>query len=825
MHLCNFTLELSSKPFTDDSEETMHQVAVHLFSQWADVCKTADVVSVMLWLADGSEILNYSGELSQTFEWACWHGCANPLPPYDDPTERMRRDTHRYPKRYKDDITPRSYAWLKRMIQTMRKVGTEMTGRPIRIGATYDNGPEFAISEFKYKLHPEIATAHTMFPNSVVSCTAKFHADSRRYAAFPNGIPEGTTVGAFLGAQFRELAKDVGFDYLWLSNGMGFGTETWGITGMLFDKRQFHPEKADEAARLMLDFWNDFFAAYPDCVIETRGSNFSAGVEMGTDACPFRELYHDFKIAPPVNSPWAALNFNTGLELAAWMSHIAELPADSIPFRFYAHDPWFLNSPWLDRFGREPWDLFQPMSISRIAADGAAQCANSLAILSADDSFGNMPDQVPSELSPLFHEAFDTAPDASAPFVWLYPFDEYCDMTRGASARPDIVFTEDMFIAEALQDGFPLNTVISTTSFHALLSSKPSALDGRIIVAPVTVSKSNCWKPLKEFIMHGGNVLFYGALDGSCDELTRLLDVSISEKPATGKVSVATNLHGDSFEAGEYSCTAFIHPQYSCGGLRETLRPDDSGARARANLPDGDKRLLALVRDIANGGKVGFVRAVLPSAENITEYRHFDYGGKSEIYPTPALLRMLAAEFGWRISCTAFSQRSIMPRTTIHRHDNAFIFTVYAPDTSVKMSVSTPYGAPLFTECNVMLAEGASEFHPSRTWRKECRCFVRQTAKDSVSGEIQTQSWPEYSRFGRRLYGPFTDAEVRFFPDGESCHGNFEAVVLDEQFWPSPLATPLYPYIIEETPNGTCYVMKHVTGYLHCMPLKPSHEN
>ena len=601
MHLKNFTLELSSKPFIDDSEETMRGVAAHLFSQWADVCKTADVVSVMLWTADGSEILNYSGDLSQTFEWAYWFGCANPLPPYDNPNERMKRDTHRYPKKYRNDVTPRSYAWLKRLIAVLREVGAEVTGKPIRVGATYDNGPEFAISDFKYRLHPEIATAHTMYPNSVVSCTAKFHADSRKYAAFPDGIPEGTTVGAFLGAQFRELAKDVGFDYLWLSNGMGFGTETWGITGMLFDKMRFYPEKADEAAGLMLGFWHDFFEAYPDCVIETRGSNFSAGVEMGTDACPFKELYHIYKIAPPVNSPWAALNFNTGLELAAWMSHIAELPADTVPFRFYAHDPWFLNSPWLDRFGREPWDLFQPMSISRIADDGSVQIANSLAILSADDSYGNMPDQVPRELSPIFHDAFDTAADAPGPFVWLYPFDEYCEMTRGDSAKPEVVFTEDMFIAETLQDGMPLNTVISTTVFSALCSKNPSALDGRIIVAPVTVFKSGCWNMLREFIEHGGQVIFYGALDSSSAPLADLLGVSLSETPYIGKVSIATSLLEDTYDVSELVRNAFIHPQYSCGGLREAKVSDESSVRAWAILPDGDRRPLLLVRDCGKG--------------------------------------------------------------------------------------------------------------------------------------------------------------------------------------------------------------------------------
>ena len=815
MRLKNFTLELSSKPFTDDSEETMRKVAVHLFSQWADVCRTADVVSVMLWTADGSEILNYSGELSQTFEWAYWHGCANPLPPYDNPTERMRRDTHRYPKKYRDDVTPRSYAWLKRLVEVLRETGAAIVGRPIRIGATYDNGPEFAISEFKYRLHPEIATAHTMFPNSVVSCTATFHADSRKYAAFPNGIPEGTSVGTFLAAQFKALAADVGFDYLWLSNGMGFGTETWGITGMLFDKKEFHPEKADEAADLMLGFWRDFFAAYPECVIETRGSNFSAGVEMGTDACPFRELYHEFRIAPPVNSPWAALNFNTGLELAAWMSHIAELPADTIPFRFYAHDPWFLNSPWLDRFGREPWDLFQPMSISRIASDGSVQIANSLAILSADDSYGNMPDQVPRELSPIFHDAFDTAADAPGPFVWLYPFDEYCGMTRGSAARPDVVFTEDMFIAETLQEGMPLNTVISTTIFSTLLSKTPSALDGRVVIAPVTVSNSDCWKLLLDFIENGGNVIFYGAIDGSCSTLADLLGVAVADKPATGEIEVVTYLNEDSYRVGKRAGMAYVHPQYACGGLRETLPDGDASARAWATLPDGEKRLLALVRDCGKG-KVGFVRAVLPSAKDIMEGREFDYGGKNEIYPTPALMRLLLPEFGWRLSCEAHSLRSTLPRTTIHRHDNAFIFTVYAPDTSVTMSISTPYGAPLFTECDVMLRDGCSEIHPSRTWRKECRCFVKQEATDSVDSEIVFQHWPEYSCLGCRRYGPFTDAEVRFFPEKGTRSDGFEAVVTDGFI----LSEPLYPYSVEETPDGLCFVMRHVTGYLFCMLLK-----
>ena len=206
----------------------------------------------------------------------------------------------------------------------------------------------------------------------------------------------------------------------------------------------------------------------------------------------------------------------------------------------------------------------------------------------------------------------------------------------------------------------------------------------------------------------------------------------------------------------------------------------------------------------------------MPSAETVMPHRGFDYGAKDEIYPTPALMRMLLPEFGWRITCEAYSLHSKLPRTTIHRHDNAFVFTVYAPDTTVKMSLSTPYGAPLFTECNVMLRGGCSEIHPSRTWRKECRCFVKQESDDAVSAEIQMQHWPEYSHLGCRRYGPFKDAEVRFFPEKGTRKDGFEAVVTP---W-SILTTPPYPYSVEETPDGICFVMRHVTGYLFCMPMK-----
>ena len=147
----NVTLELSGKAFTDDSQYTMYNVCRKMFTQWKLLTDRADIVSVLLFIADGSEILEYAGDLSQDFEWSYWFGCANHCPQAHGNTERVRRDTHAYPIKYREDAKPRPYAWLKRLIEVIKETGSEITGKPIRVGAMYDNGPE---CHFRFQVQP-----------------------------------------------------------------------------------------------------------------------------------------------------------------------------------------------------------------------------------------------------------------------------------------------------------------------------------------------------------------------------------------------------------------------------------------------------------------------------------------------------------------------------------------------------------------------------------------------------------------------------------------------------------------------------------------------
>lgn len=186
-----------------------------------------------------------------------------------------------------------------------------------------------------------------------VCCYATLNEDKEHYAGFPSGIPQGTPFGTFFGRQSQHFLTDMGFDFLWLSNGLGFGMETWSATGAVFDGKQFHPEKLNDTREKIIDFWTKFRTECPEFRIETRGTNISVGTDLAKDGVDLKAIYNGgFNMLPPPNSPWAALDGNFGLELAGYMSRISELPDDRYLFRYYTHDPWWANSPWLDRYGR-----------------------------------------------------------------------------------------------------------------------------------------------------------------------------------------------------------------------------------------------------------------------------------------------------------------------------------------------------------------------------------------------------------------------------------------------------------------------------------------
>ena len=138
--------------------------------------------------------------------------------------------------------------------------------------------------------------------------------------------------------------------------------------------------------------------------IETRGSNLAGGLRI-LPPVPLRSATFIGTASAwwlPPNSPWAAhrRRLRPGDCRLSFAHRGAPARRCLFPFRFYTHDPWWLNSPWLDRYGREPHDIYLPLALARVNGDAQITPPAYFEFLTIDNSYGRMPDQVPNEVIP-----------------------------------------------------------------------------------------------------------------------------------------------------------------------------------------------------------------------------------------------------------------------------------------------------------------------------------------------------------------------------------------------------------------------------------------
>lgn len=779
MKLRNVTLEMSPKPFRVMREDAMADVCREIFRQWSPLTRHADQVSVMLWTADGSEILDYRGRAEDEIEWARYIGLPNAKlePVRGTPKEK---NLHSQAVYYMDDPPTLTYGGLATIVRLLKRIGGEVTGKPIRVGATFDPGGEFARSPFKYKRHNEICMGGTMGKGTFVCCYATLNADKESYAGFPDGISQGMPLGTFLGRQSQHFLKDLGFDYIWFSNGFGFGLETWKAIGPMFDGKSFSPGAAGEIREKILNFWRCFRRECPDFPIETRGTNLVTGSDLASNATPLRDIYAGgFNMTPPPNSPWAALNGDFGLELVGYMSRIAELPqGKGFPFRFYTHDPWWLNSPWLDRYGREPHDIYLPLAIGRINGEGRVENPDSIAFLTIDDSYGRTPEQVPEEVIPHIREAMRHAPDQPGPLVWVYPFDEYHEMTFGQPARLEEPFFGDWFMRAAVNNGLPLNTVVSTRNFLSSLKRDPALYRESILVTPVPDAGTELSGALIRFADSGGRVLLYGPVAHAGDDLLAALNLR-RVAPLAGELELLSAMPLDEFTEGAHPRRLNHRAVMSAGGIETLLAdPGDERTHAPFRVIQGEERRVATVwRPLPDwkGGMIAWVRGT--NSNSYTGGHLLTPDDPVNWFQGDLLMRHMLGAFGWQITLrkrepaqanaiapanNAKAPPVASPIIAIARHDNGFFFSGCMRNTNVELSLAAPWGAPIFVGFETELREGMACYRMPRAWHRECRVFVRQEQGEIFCMERHSGEIGVSRRL--KLMG-LKDATLRFYPE------------------------------------------------------------
>lgn len=802
----NITLEVSLKPFKKNDKAYIRAVAKEMFTQWQSLLRHADTVSVMLWTSDGSEILEYTGRQEQTLEWARYMG--NPNTEHAVGSGPDSLSLHERAYYYMDDPPVFSYGDLRFIIQTLKETGSSITGKVIRIGTIFDPGPEFAHSDFKYKKHPEIVAGGAMGKKSFVSCYAVLRADKDAYAGFPDGIPANTPFGTFFGRQCQHFLKDLGYDYIWFSNGIGFGLEAWSSAGVIFDGKKFNADKLPEVRSKILEFWQLFRKECPLFQIQTRGTNLSTGADLARDGVDLKEIYSGgFNILPPPNSPWAALDGDYGMELVSYMSRIAELPDNRYLFRYYVHDPWWVNSPWFDRYGGEPHDIYLPMSVSRIDDKGNISLPSNLNILSIDNSYGDLVAQAADEVTPHILKARYDAPTAPAPLIWVYPFDEYHEWAKGTENRLPEIYFGDWFIRQAINNGFPLNTIISTRSFQEVIKQKPGYFSQSVLLSVVPSPGSSLERTLISFVENGGKLIVYGPSDHAGAAFAGLMNLGKS-KPLNGVFSIRNYFKGDQLKQ-PYPDSILHQALFSGGGISTVIgNKTDAGTKLLVTMTQaGNSRDAVWSRSAPawKGGKVVYIRGT-----NSSSFR----GGKlltpddpEKWFTGPLFLRYALQEFGYQYQVEKQDPAVKSPVLTISRSNNAFYFSGFIPNTTVKQSFKFPQGAPVFTGYETTLHEGSATYYFPPAWHKECRLFVTQ--QEGIISCRETYSGDRDITRRIKISG-LKNAKVRIFPDSNITAEELRAYINSAYPWRKGRVAVKKG----EAQYGNNYILENVSGEL-----------
>jgi hypothetical protein len=809
MRLRNVTLEVSPKPFLRTDDAFVAGVMTEIVRQWYSLLKHAESVSLLWWLGDGTDLLEYDGDPQRRIEWAMWLGFAHKTYVVSAADDPHGESIVGRPRLYRPNPAPLTYGDVRRIVAVMKDTVHALLGCDAQVGIPFDPGSEFCRSPFRYEQHPEMLVGNGM---RCIDATARLHADPRRFAGFPAGLPEATPFGTFFGRQAHCYLRDLGFDYLWLSNSFGFGRSPYssGGTGAFFDGLRYQPEHNRATHDAVLEFWQLFRAACPTAPVECRGTDFTVGMNLVNHATPYAALYAgDFTMTPPPNTPWPALTRNHGLALAGYLSQMCAHRGTRLPYRFYASDPWWCVSPWMDVFERMPHDIYLTTAVTRMDATGRAGAFNEIKILSIDTAWGALPEQIPDEIIPHLKRALRFRPDAPPPVVWVYPFDEYHAHTFDHQERIAEVFAGDLLIQQALNCAVPLSGVVTTTAFVASQHAHPDVYRGSVLVTPVPEAGSACERALLAHVAAGGAVLFYGATTCASDAWRTVMNLAV-DTPLEGILALVQADDPDTH--AHPVALQFQHdPVLSAGGLHDILRvPDDPRTTliAEAVNTQGSRRVVAVCRrDPAwHAGAAAWVRGSSSVARAELGGRTLATLNPAEFYHGEHLVRHALGHLGWSIAIERRQPSDKACHLMVSRSRNGFVYAGYSPDDSTVYRLHSPLGAPILPGRDTQLVCGAARVPVNGWFHEECRVFLEQDG-----GEVGLHAIaPKHFRYRRRwaLTG-LRNATVHFFPE-TGCFAHTD-ILVNPNFHYFTIGDPL-PMAWHDTAWGRCVALHGVTG-------------
>lgn len=803
--LQNVTLEISAKSLFRKDDAFVLDLYRSVFRHWWSLLKHSQRVSLLWWLSDGTDILEYDGDMDRAVEWGMWQGFAHRTVQAPD------KDPHgdsilTHARVYRPEPVVLTYGDLRRIVGLMKQAGHEVLGKPIEVGIPFDPGSEFCTAPFRYERHPELLLLKSGEHIRCIDATGRLNADPHRFAGFPQGLPEGTLFGDFFGRQAHPYMCDLGFDYIWFSNSFGYGRSPYafGGAGQFFDGERYAPEGNHAVRDSVLDFWRRFRAGCPHGRVECRGTDFTVGMNLVNHATPYAALYAgNFNITPPPNTPWPALTRNHGLALAGYLTQISAFRGPSFPYRFYVMDPWFCNNPWMDRWERNPHDIYLSTAVTRLNEHGEVAAFNEIKVLSIDGSWGELPERIPDEVVPHLKRAVAHRPDDTPPLVWVYPFTEYHRYTFDETARMAEPMAGDLLMVQALNTGLPLTGVVTTDALVAGRARHPERFAGRVLVSPVPDADSAWEAALAAHLDAGHAVLCYGPTDHAGPAWLARLGLAHAA-PLDGAFALQLSSQPDRYAHGAPGTVCEHHPALSAGGIREVAALG-GGLRILSTVArDGATRVAASVR-----GRLAWVRGTSSVTVAGVRGRNLDTHDPLSVHPCETLFRhALAACGGWDVAVSRAQPAKSATHLAISRCRNAFMFAGFSPDDSVVYDLRTPFGAPLLPGRNTVLAGGRARLPANRWFHEPVRLFVEQS-----EGTVDVHAHPPANSHLNTCFkvDGLRDATVRFFP--QSGQEERTQVLLNPDLWLLAIGKPFEMHPVDSD-HGRYIELHNITGTL-----------
>lgn len=221
-----------------------------------------------------------------------------------DTEQRMRQWRARFAHpvtELKRDYQAWTYGDLKTLASELRAIAAQRYGvKGLKVGSLvldwrsiYGSKPHIFGTE-----HPEA------YRTGTIDYTADLHADSRRYAAFPSGVHEGTPIREFFGRQWGALSKAVGLNAIVLRDSFlfkGVYTRGWGPQGAV----PADPVAAARWSKAVADFVRDTKLGNPKALVIAYSNAASAISDWRVNCVDFEALANEGSLDAFIDQTWA----------------------------------------------------------------------------------------------------------------------------------------------------------------------------------------------------------------------------------------------------------------------------------------------------------------------------------------------------------------------------------------------------------------------------------------------------------------------------------------------------------------------------------------